>query len=105
MMFIQTAHLTLNDVGDALGNHDGIFTTIRRAVAVNRNGLSYAKHNRYSDMKEELFWKTLKSLKSQTSEFGMSRKYCGYPKRFKRIINVVDPTTIRLIANRLHGLG
>jgi hypothetical protein len=29
----------------------------------------------------------------------MGRKYVGLPRRFKRIINVVDSTTIRLVAN------
>jgi transposase len=31
----------------------------------------------------------------------MGRNYCGFPRRFKRIINVVDSTTIRLVANCL----
>jgi hypothetical protein len=29
----------------------------------------------------------------------MGRNYCGFPRRFKRIINVIDSTTIQLVAN------
>jgi len=100
MMFAQTAHsLSLNDICDTLGNHSGVLTTMRRAVAPSRNGLSYANRNRNADMAEDLFWETLKSLQCEAPTFGMGRKYCGFPKRFKRIINVVDSTTIRLVAN------
>ena len=31
----------------------------------------------------------------------MGRNYCGLPRRFKRTLNVVDSTTIRLVANCL----
>ena len=77
MMFAQTAHsLSLNDICDTLGNHSGVLTTMRRAVAPSRNGLSYANRNRNADMAEDLFWETLKSLQCEAPTFGMGRKYC-----------------------------
>lgn len=100
MVFAQLAHsLSLNDICDTLGHHCGVLTTIRRATPPSRNGLSYANRNRNADMAEALFWETLRSLQRLAPGFGMGRKYCGFPKRFKRIINVVDSTTIRLVAN------
>ncbi len=100
MMFGQVAHsLSLNDICDTLGNHSGVLTTIRRASPPSRNGLSYANRNRNADMAEALFWETLRSLQAQAPGFGMGRKYCGFPRRFKRIVHVVDSTTIRLVAN------
>jgi len=100
MVFAQMAHsLSLNDICDTLGHHSGMLTTIRRAVAPSRNGLSYANRHRDANMAEALFWRTLNVLQARAPEFGMGRKYCRFPKRFKRIINVVDSTTIRLVAN------
>ena len=100
MVFAQTAHsLSLNDICDTLSNHSGVLTTMRRAVAPSRNGLSYANRNRNADMAEALFWETLESLQKDAPRFGMGRNYCGFPRRFKRTINVVDSTTIRLVAN------
>jgi hypothetical protein len=54
---------------------------------------------RSADMAEELFWKTLAEIQKVHPRFGMGRKYCGFPARFKRIINVIDSTTIKLIAH------
>jgi len=53
-------------------------------------------------MAEALFWGVLNDLKSISPGFGMNgRRYCGIPRRFKRVINVVDTTTIQLMANCL----
>jgi hypothetical protein len=99
-MFTQVSHaLSLNDVCDTLHNHDGVLTTIRRAAAPSRNGFSHANRTRNANMAEALFWETLKDLQGRFPQFGMGRKYVGFPRRFKRIINVVDSTTIRLVAN------
>jgi len=100
MVFAQLSHaLSLNDVCDTLRNHSGVLTTIRRAVPPSRNGLSHANRERNADMAEALFWETLGSLQAQAPNFGMGRKYCGFPRRFKRVINAVDSTTIKLVAN------
>ncbi len=103
MMFAQVSHaLSLNDICDTLGNHSGVLTTIRRATPPSRNGLSHANRERNADMAEALFWQTLDHLQGQFPQFGMGRHYAGFPSRFKsRIINVVDSTTIKLVANCL----
>ena len=100
MLFAQLSHaLSLNDVCDTLRNHSGSLSTMREAQPPSRNGLSHANRTRNADMAEELFWETLNSLQKRAPAFGMGRKYVGMPRRFKRIINVVDSTTIRLVAN------
>lgn len=100
MVFAQLSHaLSLNDISDTLRNHSAAVSTIRRATAPSRNGLSHANRNRNADMAEALFWETLTVLSKTNPGFGMGRKYCGFPRRFKRIINVVDSTTIKLVAN------
>lgn len=53
-------------------------------------------------MAESLFWSVLDALKSICPSFGIQgRHYCGIPRRFKRAINVVDSSTIRLMVNCL----
>ena len=100
LIHAQLAHsLSLNDVCDDLRNHAGALSMLRRARPPSRNGLSHANRHRNADMAEDLFWRTLAHLRSQSPAFGMGRKYVGFPRRFKRVINVVDSTTIRLVAN------
>jgi hypothetical protein len=53
-------------------------------------------------MAEALFWDVLNDLKRISPGFGLQgRHYCGIPRRFKRVINVVDSTTIKLVVNCL----
>jgi hypothetical protein len=101
LMFFQLSHaIGLNDVCDTLNNHSGVLTTIRRSTPPSRNCLSHANRNRNPEMAKELFWETLKSLESSHFRFKLEgRKYCAFPRRFKRVINVVDSTTIKLVAN------
>ena len=101
LVFSQLSHaLGLNDICDALRNHCGILSKIRNAVAPSRNGFSHANRNRNSDMSEDLFWSTLKHLENISPLFRMQGgSYCAMPRRFKRLINVVDSTTIQLVAN------
>jgi hypothetical protein len=95
----QLSHaLSLNDVCDSLRNHTSILKTIRGASAPSRNGLSYTNNQRNADMVEDLFWSVLGHLHKTCPSFG-GRNYKGMPKRFKRLIHVVDSTTISLIAN------
>ena len=99
MMYSQLAHsLSLNDVCDALKNNHKELATIRGAVPPSRNGLSHANKVRDAGMAEELFWTILKHLHTLSPGFG-SKTYVGMPQRFKRTINVVDSTTISLVAN------
>jgi len=99
MVYAHVAHaLSLNDVCDALRNQKDTLRTIRGAVPPSRNGLAYANKHRDAGMAEELFWCVLDYLKTCEPDFGIDRQYKGLPRRFKRLIHVVDSTTIRLIA-------
>ena len=101
LMFAQLSHaLSLNDVCDTLDNHSGVLTTVRRATPPSRNGFSNANRARNADMAEALFWQTLANLQERFPEFGMGRRYVGFPRRFwRRVIHAVDSTTIKLVAN------
>jgi hypothetical protein len=100
LVYAQLAHsFGLNDVSDSLEHHSGALATLRGATAPSRNGLSHANKVRNADMAKELFWSTLSAIQREHPTFGMGRNYCGFPRRFKRIINVIDSTTIKLVAN------
>jgi len=103
LMFGQVSHaISLNDVCDCLGNHSGALASMRESVAPSRNALSNANRVRNADMAESLFWSVLDGLKGRWPGFGLQgRRYCGIPRRFKRVINIVDSTTIKLVANCL----
>jgi hypothetical protein len=80
LMFAQISHaLSLNDVCDTLENHGGVLTTIRHAAPPSRNGLSHATQERNADMAEALSWETLAHLQGCWPQFGMGRKYVGFP--------------------------
>jgi hypothetical protein len=100
MVYAQLAHsFGLNDVSDSLDHHSSALATLRGATPPSRNGLSHANKVRDAGMAEELFWLTLSDIQRDYPKFGMGRDYCGFPRRFKRIINVIDSTTIKLVAN------
>lgn len=101
MIFAQLSHaLSLNDICDTLKNNVSALLTIRRAAPISRNGLSHANKVRDWRMAEELFWETFSYLKHLFPGFGNTRApRFKIPKRFKRLINLVDSTTIQLFAN------
>lgn len=103
LMHAQLSHsISLNDICDCLGNHRGALASMRKAVAPTRNTLSHANRVRNADMAEALFWEVLDELKRICPGFALyGRNWCGIPRRFKRVINVVDSTTLRLVANCL----
>jgi hypothetical protein len=103
LLFGQLSHaISLNDVCDTLQNHSGVLTTIRDATPPSRNGLSHANRTRDAAMAEDLFWATLTHLESINPNFRLQgRRYCALPRRFKRVINVIDSSTIQLVANCL----
>jgi hypothetical protein len=75
---------------------------MRESVAPSRNALSNANRVRNADMAEALFWSVLDELKEISPDFGLQgRQYCGIPRRFKRVIKVVDSSTIKLVVNCL----
>lgn len=99
LLYAQLAHsLGLNDVCDALGLHSGPFSAIRGATAPKRNTLSHANRERDPAMAEKLFWQTLAHLQSLCPGFGGGRRP-RFALRFKRMIHLVDSTTIQLVAN------
>ena len=103
LVFGQLTHaLGLNDICDTLRNHCGLVSKIRACVPPSRNGLSYANRNRDAGMAEKLFWEVLAHLNEISPNFRIQgRQYCALPRRFKRMIHVVDSTTLQLIANCL----
>lgn len=101
LMHAQLSHsISLNDTCDCLRNHSGTLTSIRESVAPSKNALSHANRVRNAEMAEALFWSVLEELKRICPGFALGgRKYSGIPRRFKRTINVVDSSTIKLLAN------
>ncbi len=101
MVFAQLSHaLSLNDICDTLKNNIGALSTIRRAAPPSRNGLSHSNRTRNWHMAEDLFWETFSHLKDHFPRFGKTTiPQFKIPRRFKRLINLVDSTTIQLFAN------
>ena len=97
MMFAQLTHaIGLNDVCDALRLWSGPLSAIRGATAPARNTLSHANKERDARMAEMLLWRVLDHLRKQTPSFAMGRRRLP---RFRRCIQAVDATVIRLIAH------
>lgn len=102
LLYVQLTHaIGLNDVCDALRHHVGWLARIRGATPPSRNGLSHASKHRDAIMPEKLFWQVLAHLQSLQPAFGTGRRFRGLTGRFKRVIHVVDSTTIQLIASCL----
>ena len=101
LLYAQLTHsLGLNDVCDALRLHSGPLSALRGATPPPKNTLSHANRRREPQMAERLFWAVLEHLQTLQPTFGGNRR----PKfafRFKRLIHVVDSTTIQLMARSL----
>ena len=96
LLFAQLTHaLSLNDVCDALRLHSGPLSAVRGAVAPSRNNLSHANKGRDAAMAEALFWRVLEHLQSLKPGFAQGERF-RLARRFKRVIHVVDSTTIQL---------
>jgi len=101
LLFAQLTHsLGLNDVCDALGLNSGPLSAIRGATPPSRNNLSHANRERNPAMVEQLFWQMLEHLQGVCPRFGIGHRR-KFAFRFKRMIHVVDSTTIQLVANSL----
>jgi len=102
LLYAQITHsLGLNDVCDALRLHSGPLSAVRGATPPPKNTLSHANRTRDPHMAEQLFWAVLEHLQTLQPAFGGKRR----PKfafRFKRLIHVVDSTTIQLMARSLN---
>jgi len=98
LLYAQLTHsLSLNDVCDALRLHSGPLSAIRAATPPSKNALSHANRQRDPKMAEQLFWKMLEHLQALHPGFG-ARHRPKFAFRFKRLIHVVDSTTIQLVA-------
>ena len=101
LLYAQLTHaLSLNDVCDALRLHSGPLSAIRGATPPSKNALSHANRERDPKMAEALFWQMLEHLPQLHPGFG-ARRRPKFAFRFKRLIHVVDSTTIQLVARSL----
>jgi hypothetical protein len=100
LLFSQLSHaIGLNDVCDALGLHRGPLSAIRGATPPSRNNLSHANKHRPASLAEQLFWRMLEHLQRLSPGFGRGQRGRGVTRRFRKVIHVVDSTTIALIAS------
>lgn len=100
MVFAHLSHaLSLNDICDTLRHHESALATFRNAHAPSRNGLSHANKVRSSEMAKELFYETLNHLNGHFPKFGRFDVQFKLSRRIRRVINIVDSTTIQLFAN------
>jgi hypothetical protein len=101
LLYAQLVHaLSLNDVCDGLSLVAGRLAAIRAATGPSRNGFSHANRTRDPELARRLFWATLDHLQTLSPGFGR-RQQRRYGFRFKRLIHLVDSTTILLVANCL----
>lgn len=99
MLFAQISHaFGLNAVCDSLRLHSGPLSAIRGATPPSRNNLSHANKTRSCALAEKLFWKMLEHLRHISPGFA-SGKQGRAARRFRRVIHVVDSTTIQLVAS------
>lgn len=85
-------------VVDALSFVTGRLQAIRGAKAPSRNTLSHANRERDPELARRLFWSMLEHLQKLSPGFG-HRGQRRYGFRFKRLIHLVDSTTITLVVN------
>ena len=101
LLYAQLTHsLGLNDVCDALRLHSGPLSALRGAKPPCKNTLSHANRTRAHKMAERLFYSMLEYLQNLQPGFGGNRRP-RFVFRFKRLIHVVDTTTIGLMARSL----
>ena len=101
LIYAQVTHsLGLNDVCDALRLRSGPLSAIRGATPPSKNGLSHANRQRDPRLAEQLFWNMLAHLQALSPDFG-ARHRPRFAFRFKRVIHLVDSTTIQLVARCL----
>jgi hypothetical protein len=101
LLYAQLTHaLGLNDVCDALRLHSGPLWAVRGATPPSKNALSTANRERSAQMAQDLFYAVLGHLEKLHPGFGRDRRP-RFAFRFKRVIHLVDATTIQLVARCL----
>jgi hypothetical protein len=73
--------------------------TLRGATPPSRNNLSYSNKERDASLAENIFWSVLAHLQSLQPGFARGDRGKGVARRFRRVIHVVDSTTIQLVAS------
>lgn len=102
LLFAQLSHsIGLNDVCDALGLNSGPLSSLRGATPPSRNNLSHCNKVRSAEMAEKLFWEVHEHLGNLSPQFVSGKAGKRFARRFKRTINIVDSTTVPLIASCL----
>src|SRR5713226_9526301 len=100
LLYAQLTHsIGLNDVCDALGLHSGPLSSLRGATPPSRNNLSHSGKVRPAAMAEKLFWAVFEHLGHLSPRFVSGKAGTRFARKFKRTINLVDSTTIPLIAS------
>jgi hypothetical protein len=101
LLYAQITHaLGLNDVCDALRLYSGPLSALRGATPPPKNTFSHANRTRDPKLAEQLFWKVLEHLQTLAPSFA-GQHTPRFAFRFKRLIHVVDTTTIALMARSL----
>ncbi len=102
LLYAQLTHsLGLNDVCDALRLHSGPLSAVRGATPPPKNTLSHANRTRDPELAENLFWSVLGHLQTLQPGFG-GHHLPRFAFRFtRRLIHIVDSTTIQLMARSL----
>ncbi len=101
LIYAQLTHaLGLNDTADALQLHSGPLSAVRGATPPSKNALSHANRERNPALAQKVFWQVLDHLKTICPQFGPHRRP-RFAFRFKRVIHLVDATTIQLVANSM----
>lgn len=90
---------SLNDVCDGLAINQEALKEIRGATVPSRNGLSHSNRQRAADMAESLYWAVAQNLCQTHRGFAKGHGGKNFAYRFKRRIDLVDATTIQLVAN------
>jgi hypothetical protein len=100
MTFQGSADLSEPARTTALRLHSsGPLSALRGATAPSRNNLSHANKRRDAALAKRLFWTVLKHLEKLSPGFAAGRRGRGLARRFRRVIHVVDSSTIALIAS------
>ena len=100
LIYAQLTHaIGLNDICDGLRLHSGLLVTLRGASAPSRNNLSHSNKERDASLAEKIFWSVLGHLQTLQPGFARGNRGKGVARRFRRVIHVVDSTTIQLVAS------
>jgi hypothetical protein len=100
LIYAQLTHaIGLNDICDGLRLHNGLLVTLRGATPPSRNNLSHSNKERDASLAENIFWSVLGHLQTLQPSFARGNRGKGVARRFRRVIHVVDSTTIQLVAS------